>query len=93
MARTCDFPVFDADNHLYETRDALTKFVKKLDGKAYKAFLVGLRPLREGDKDRLEQARKDVRAKLQKNALSARVDDVSSVGHALPRDGDPLSGH
>jgi predicted TIM-barrel fold metal-dependent hydrolase len=25
MARTCDFPVFDADNHLYETRDAFTR--------------------------------------------------------------------
>jgi predicted TIM-barrel fold metal-dependent hydrolase len=25
MPRTCDFPVFDADNHLYETRDAFTR--------------------------------------------------------------------
>src|SRR4051812_28883382 len=25
MARQCDFMVFDADNHLYETQDALTK--------------------------------------------------------------------
>ena len=25
MARTCDFPVFDADNHLYETEDAFTR--------------------------------------------------------------------
>jgi predicted TIM-barrel fold metal-dependent hydrolase len=25
MARHCDFPVFDADNHLYETRDAFTR--------------------------------------------------------------------
>ncbi len=25
MARTCDFPVFDSDNHLYETRDAFTR--------------------------------------------------------------------
>ncbi|HEY9556918.1 MAG TPA: amidohydrolase family protein, partial [Acidimicrobiales bacterium] len=25
MARRCDFPVFDADNHLYETRDAFTR--------------------------------------------------------------------
>ena len=25
MARTCSFPVFDADNHLYETRDAFTR--------------------------------------------------------------------
>jgi predicted TIM-barrel fold metal-dependent hydrolase len=25
MARTCDFPVFDADNHMYETKDAFTR--------------------------------------------------------------------
>jgi len=25
MARTLDFPVFDADNHLYETRDSFTR--------------------------------------------------------------------
>jgi predicted TIM-barrel fold metal-dependent hydrolase len=25
MARKCDFPVFDADNHFYETRDAFTR--------------------------------------------------------------------
>jgi predicted TIM-barrel fold metal-dependent hydrolase len=25
MPRSCDFPVFDADNHLYETRDAFTR--------------------------------------------------------------------
>src|SRR5580765_4665507 len=25
MARTCNFPVFDADNHLYETQDAFTR--------------------------------------------------------------------
>ena len=25
MARICDFPVFDSDNHLYETRDAFTR--------------------------------------------------------------------
>ncbi|HMQ27830.1 MAG TPA: hypothetical protein PKA98_17710, partial [Acidimicrobiales bacterium] len=25
MARTCDYPVFDADNHLYETKDAFTR--------------------------------------------------------------------
>jgi predicted TIM-barrel fold metal-dependent hydrolase len=25
MARQCDFPVFDADNHLYETKEALTR--------------------------------------------------------------------
>lgn len=27
MARKCEFPVFDADNHLYETKDAFTKFL------------------------------------------------------------------
>ena len=26
-SRDLDFPVFDADNHMYETRDALTKFL------------------------------------------------------------------
>jgi predicted TIM-barrel fold metal-dependent hydrolase len=26
-SRTLDFPVFDADNHMYETREALTKFL------------------------------------------------------------------
>jgi predicted TIM-barrel fold metal-dependent hydrolase len=26
-SRNLDFPVFDADNHMYETRDALTKFL------------------------------------------------------------------
>jgi predicted TIM-barrel fold metal-dependent hydrolase len=25
MARRCDFPIFDADNHLYETQDAFTR--------------------------------------------------------------------
>jgi predicted TIM-barrel fold metal-dependent hydrolase len=25
MARTCDFPTFDADNHFYETKDAFTR--------------------------------------------------------------------
>jgi predicted TIM-barrel fold metal-dependent hydrolase len=27
MARTIDFPVFDADNHMYETTDAFTKYL------------------------------------------------------------------
>ena len=27
MPRDLGFPVFDADNHLYETRDALTKYL------------------------------------------------------------------
>ena len=26
-SRQLDFPVFDVDNHMYETRDALTKFI------------------------------------------------------------------
>ena len=26
-SRQLDFPVFDADNHMYETKDALTKFL------------------------------------------------------------------
>ena len=30
MARELDFPVFDGDNHLYETRDALTAYPTKL---------------------------------------------------------------
>src|SRR5712692_7864692 len=25
VTRKCDFPVFDADNHLYETKDAFTR--------------------------------------------------------------------
>jgi predicted TIM-barrel fold metal-dependent hydrolase len=29
LPRRLDIPVFDADNHLYETRDALTKFLPK----------------------------------------------------------------
>ncbi len=27
MARKLDFPVFDADNHLYETQDAFTRYL------------------------------------------------------------------
>jgi predicted TIM-barrel fold metal-dependent hydrolase len=27
MASKCDYPVFDADNHLYETRDAFTRYL------------------------------------------------------------------
>ena len=26
-SRTLDYPVFDADNHMYETKEALTKFL------------------------------------------------------------------
>ena len=33
-SRSLDFPIFDADNHLYETRDALTKFLPKQYAKA-----------------------------------------------------------
>ena len=29
IARQCDFPVFDADNHLYETQDAFTRHLPK----------------------------------------------------------------
>jgi predicted TIM-barrel fold metal-dependent hydrolase len=29
MTRRCDFPVFDADNHLYETEDAFTRHLPK----------------------------------------------------------------
>jgi predicted TIM-barrel fold metal-dependent hydrolase len=29
MTRRCDFPVFDSDNHLYETRDAFTRHLPK----------------------------------------------------------------
>jgi predicted TIM-barrel fold metal-dependent hydrolase len=29
MARTCDFPVFDADNHFYETKDSFTRHLPK----------------------------------------------------------------
>ena len=33
-SRELDFPVFDADNHMYETEDALTKFLPKEYSKA-----------------------------------------------------------
>lgn len=29
MNRKCDYPVFDADNHLYETQDAFTRYLPK----------------------------------------------------------------
>ena len=33
MSNVVDFPVFDADNHMYETTDAFTKFLpKEYDG-------------------------------------------------------------
>ncbi len=32
-SRQLDFPVFDADNHMYETRDALTKFLPEPYGR------------------------------------------------------------
>jgi hypothetical protein len=47
----------------------------KLDGKETKAFLVGLRPLRETvkEKERQERLRIEITSKLRKNALFARV--------------------
>jgi hypothetical protein len=63
----------------------------KFGGKTHKAFLVGLRPLREGDKDRVEQLRKDMLTKLQKNALSARV--VTTRGEAVGLSLDAFSHH
>ena len=33
-SRTLDYPVFDADNHMYETREALTKFLPEKYAKA-----------------------------------------------------------
>jgi hypothetical protein len=47
----------------------------KLNGKESKAFLVGLRPLRETfkGKEQLERLRTEITAKLQNNALSARI--------------------
>jgi len=47
----------------------------KLDGTTQRAFLVGVRPIREvvTSNDQQERLRKSVIAKLQKNALSARV--------------------
>lgn len=63
----------------------------KFDGKARKAFLVGLRPLREGDKDQVEQLRKGVLAKLKKNALAARV--VTMRGAAVGLSVDTFTHH
>src|ERR1700730_909123 len=34
MARACDFPVFDSDNHFYETRDAFTRHLPKRSANA-----------------------------------------------------------
>src|SRR5580698_6719687 len=36
MARRCDFPVFDGDNHMYETRDAFTRHLPKKYANAVK---------------------------------------------------------
>ena len=33
-SRDLDFPIFDADNHMYETEEALTKFLPKQYAKA-----------------------------------------------------------
>lgn len=55
----------------------------KLDGKAHKAFLVGLRPIRESVKGKEEQerARNVVRAKFKKSELSAQI--VTRRGEVL----------
>src|SRR5688572_19448351 len=47
----------------------------KIDGKVRKAFLVGLRPLRETveGKEQQDRLRKAVLSKLQQNALFARI--------------------
>ena len=37
MASSCDFPVFDADNHLYETKDAFTRHLPA----RYKVYMHG----------------------------------------------------
>ncbi len=63
----------------------------KIGSTTHKAFLVGLRPLREGDKDRVEQLRKDVLAKFKKNALSARV--VTTHGEAVGLSVDAFTHH
>lgn len=63
----------------------------KIGDKAQKAFLVGLRPLREGDKDRAEQLRKDALAKLKGNALSARV--VTTRGEVIGLSVDAFAHH
>jgi hypothetical protein len=49
--------------------------IKLDDGKETKAFLVGLRPLRETVKDekQRERLRAEITTKLRKNALSARI--------------------
>jgi predicted TIM-barrel fold metal-dependent hydrolase len=43
MARKLDFPVFDADNHLYETPDALTRYLPKEYEEVVKYVQVGKR--------------------------------------------------
>ena len=54
-----------------------------LDGKAYKAFLVGLSPLRDvlHDKDKLKDAREAVDAQMKKCKLVAQV--VTTKGEVL----------
>ena len=41
MARTIDYPVFDADNHLYETEDAFTRYLPEQYKGAIKYVQVG----------------------------------------------------
>src|SRR5687768_10983314 len=42
-SRNLDFPVFDADNHMYETTDAFTKFLPKEYDKLIQYVQVGKR--------------------------------------------------
>ena len=63
----------------------------KIDGKPYKAFLVGLSPLGDGDKARLEKLRKIALVKLQKNALSTRL--VTRRGDAIGLSVDTFMHH
>jgi hypothetical protein len=65
----------------------------KLDGKAHKAFLVGLRPIRETvqGNDQQDRLRRSVLAKLRKNALSARV--ITRRGEAVGLSIDTFSHH
>src|SRR5687767_13590737 len=42
-SRQLDFPVFDADNHMYETTDAFTKFLPKEYDKLIQYVQVGNR--------------------------------------------------
>ena len=37
-SRSLDFDVFDVDNHMYETREALTKFIRAFDDLDWEHF-------------------------------------------------------